>query len=84
MKDKINEEIINVRDVPTRILTWGKKLNESFDDRKEIVLCITGNPGLSGFYAIFLATLYKLLSGNVSVWVIGSCSSITAQIISSN
>lgn len=61
---------INVCGVPTKIRTWGKSLGENFD-RKEIVLFITGNPGLSGFYITFLTTLFKFLQGNIPVWIIG-------------
>lgn len=62
--------VIDISGVPTRILTWGKKLGDKFD-RKEIVLFVTGNPGLSGFYITFLTTLFRFLQGNIPVWIIG-------------
>lgn len=57
--------------VPTHILTWGKWIEESLGDQKEIVLCITGNPGLPGFYTKFLSTVYECLNKELPVWVIG-------------
>lgn len=75
-------KFIDVSGVPTKIFTWGNKLGENFD-RKEIVLCITGNPGLSGFYFTFLTTLFSLLQGKIPVWIIGELFSLfqTQQII---
>lgn len=63
-------KFIDICGVPTKICTLGKKLEENFD-RKEIVLIITGNPGLSGFYLTFITTLFKFLHGNIPVWLIG-------------
>uniref|UniRef100_A0A2M4AQQ0 Lipid droplet-associated hydrolase n=1 Tax=Anopheles triannulatus TaxID=58253 RepID=A0A2M4AQQ0_9DIPT len=57
--------------VPTHILTWGKWIEESLGDQKEIVLCITGNPGLPGFYTKFLSTVHECLNKEMPVWVIG-------------
>uniref|UniRef100_A0A182J0U2 Lipid droplet-associated hydrolase n=1 Tax=Anopheles atroparvus TaxID=41427 RepID=A0A182J0U2_ANOAO len=57
--------------VPTHIFTWGKWIEESLGDQKEIVLCITGNPGLPGFYTKFLSTVYECLNKELPVWVIG-------------
>ncbi|XP_055313603.1 lipid droplet-associated hydrolase [Sitodiplosis mosellana] len=63
-------DFIDVCGVPTKIVTLGNRLGEKFD-KKEIVLFITGNPGLCDFYITFLTTLYKFLQGNVPVWIIG-------------
>lgn len=57
--------------VPTHILTWGKWIEESLGGQKEIVICITGNPGLPGFYTQFLSTVYECLNKELPVWVIG-------------
>ncbi|CAH2102236.1 unnamed protein product [Euphydryas editha] len=46
----------NLNSVQTEILTWG----EPFVDRKQdIIVCITGNPGVSDFYIDFASELYK-------------------------
>lgn len=66
----MDTKFVNICGVPTKILTWGKRVGEKFD-RKEIILFITGNPGLSGFYITFLATLFNCLQGNIPVWIIG-------------
>lgn len=63
-----------VGNVPTHILTWGKWIEESLGDHKEIVLCITGNPGLPGFYTKFLSTVHECLNKEMPVWVIGKFS----------
>ncbi|XP_058454853.1 lipid droplet-associated hydrolase isoform X2 [Malaya genurostris] len=60
-----------IRKVPTHIITWGKWIEESLGDCKEIVICITGNPGLPGFYTKFLSTVYECLNKEIPVWVIG-------------
>lgn len=66
---RMQEKWITVYGVPTKIYTWGKSLDEKLE-KKEIVLCVTGNPGLAGFYTIFLSTLYRLLL-DIPVWCIG-------------
>lgn len=66
----MDSKFIDVCGVPTKIITLGNSLEETFD-KKEIVLCIPGNPGLADFYLTFLTTIYKILQGNVPVWIIG-------------
>lgn len=66
----MNESFVLINDVPTHIFTWGPWIEESFS-RKEIVLCITGNPGLAGYYTQFLATIYETLGKDIPVWIIG-------------
>lgn len=63
-------KFIDICGVPTKIITLGTPLGKKFD-KKEIVLCITGNPGLCDFYITFLTSLYTFLCGSVSVWIIG-------------
>lgn len=66
----MDSTFVDVCGVPTKIITLGTGLGEKFD-KKELVLCITGNPGLCDFYITFLTTLYRFLEGNVPVWIIG-------------
>lgn len=68
---KMQESYPVVGKVPTHILTWGKWIEESLNDQKEIVICITGNPGLPGFYTQFLSTIHECLNKELPVWVIG-------------
>lgn len=66
----MNEQFVNINVVPTHVFTWGTKLNENFT-KKELILCITGNPGLPGFYTKFLSTIHEQLGGEIPVWVVG-------------
>lgn len=67
----MQEAYVNICDVPTHIMTWGKWIEESLDDVKEIAICITGNPGLPGFYTEFIGNVYRQLNCEMPVWVIG-------------
>ena len=66
----MNESYEIINSVPTHVFTYGKKLNEEFGDQKELVISITGNPGLAGFYLPFLSTLHQELN-ELPVWGIG-------------
>ncbi|SPP84752.1 lipid droplet-associated hydrolase [Drosophila guanche] len=65
----MQEAYVNINSIPTHILTWGRWIEEKITE-KELVICITGNPGLPGFYTEFASTLQKQL-GDLPVWVIG-------------
>lgn len=63
---------VEVNTVPTHIYTWGQWIEDDFDPKvKDLVLIITGNPGLPGFYTTFGTTLHDELDKAVPVWVIG-------------
>ncbi|EDV96411.1 lipid droplet-associated hydrolase [Drosophila grimshawi] len=66
----MHKAFVNINRIPTPIITWGKWIEESLTDVKELVICITGNPGLPGFYTEFGAALEQELP-NLPVWVIG-------------
>lgn len=66
----MEEKFVNVNGVPTRIRMWGESLNGKFD-KKEIILFLSGNPGITGFYITFLSTLFKFLQGETTIWAIG-------------
>lgn len=69
----MQDKYVEISGIPTRIVTMGKWIEEPFDTskEKEIVLIITGNPGLPGFYTSFITTLYQHLGREVPVWIIG-------------
>ncbi|XP_023164862.2 lipid droplet-associated hydrolase [Drosophila hydei] len=70
----MQEAYVNINNIPTHIITWGKWIEESLNDVKEVVVCITGNPGLPGFYTEFGGALQQELGldgHNLPVWVIG-------------
>lgn len=69
----MNDNYVEINGIPTRILTLGKWIEEPFQkDEKELILCITGNPGLVGFYTNFATSLFsnldKVLIMN-EIWV---------------
>lgn len=67
----MNETYEIINSVPTHVFTYGRKLGEKFsDDQKELVISITGNPGLAGFYLPFFSTLHQELN-ELPVWGIG-------------
>lgn len=82
----MREAFVNVNDVPTHIMTWGNWIEESFS-KKEVVICVTGNPGLPGFYTQFMATIHEQLGSDTPVWVIGNyknmsnCNCILTKIV---
>lgn len=65
----MREAYITINDVPTHIMTWGKWIEESFNENeKQVVIFITGNPGLPGFYTNFLSLVHKNIGPNIPVW----------------
>lgn len=66
----MREAFVNITDIPTHIMTWGPWIEESFT-KKEVVICVTGNPGLPGFYTKFMSTIHETLGQDMPVWVIG-------------
>lgn len=67
----MRESFIAINDVPTHIMSWGPWIEESFA-RKEVIICITGNPGLVGYYSHFLGSLHEHIGADdVPVWTLG-------------
>lgn len=66
----MRENFITIGDCPTHIMTWGPWIEATFP-QKELVLCITGNPGLVGYYSHFLGTVHRQLGDDVPVWTLG-------------
>lgn len=60
-----------VNSVPTHIFTWGQWISPYEESKKELIIVITGNPGLPGFYTTFCSTLYNELDNKIPVWAIG-------------
>jgi hypothetical protein len=68
----MQEDYVVINAVPTHIFTWGKWINEDFgESNKELVLLITGSPGIPEFYSNFCSSLYEELDKEVPIWVIG-------------
>lgn len=62
---------MEVNGVPTKVITWGKWIGDKFgpDDPKDLIICIPGNPGVTGFYTVFLQTIYEKVG--YPVWLVG-------------
>ena len=68
----MKDGFVTVNRVPTRVLTWNQWIKDEFDSKfKSLVLVISGNPGLPGFYTTFGQTLSDEFEGRFPVWVIG-------------
>lgn len=63
------EAFVNVLDVPTHVFTWGNWIEESFS-KKEIVIFITGNPGLPGYYTQCMKAIHEKLGRELPVWIV--------------
>ncbi|VEN36580.1 unnamed protein product [Callosobruchus maculatus] len=66
--DNVKEGFVDVNAVPTKITCFGKWLNQ-LDENEEIVVFITGNPGINGFYKEFVETVHRKLGR--TAWMIG-------------
>lgn len=60
-----------IENVPTKVVTWGKRLDDPFNTKKEVILFVTGNPGITGYYLYFLAFLYNLILDSTPIYLIG-------------
>uniref|UniRef100_A0A1A9ZAV3 Lipid droplet-associated hydrolase n=1 Tax=Glossina pallidipes TaxID=7398 RepID=A0A1A9ZAV3_GLOPL len=68
----MKEAFVNICNIPTHIITCGTWVEESLDNVKEVAICITGNPGLPGFYTEFCNALHERLEKKIPVWVVGN------------
>lgn len=68
----MQDGFVEINSVPTHIFTWGQWVEDKFDDKtKDLVLIVSGNPGLPGYYTSFARTLYEEFDKEVPVWAIG-------------
>ncbi|XP_017763157.1 PREDICTED: lipid droplet-associated hydrolase [Eufriesea mexicana] len=60
-------------DVPTQVVTEGRWVEEGLAEfgRKDVIIVITGNPGIAEFYGGFIKMLKLRLPSEVPIWVIG-------------
>lgn len=66
----MHKAIVEINKVPTTIETWGRWIEETpTKENEDIVICIPGNPGVTGYYRKFLETIYNKLQ--CPVWIIG-------------
>ncbi|KAJ0182358.1 hypothetical protein K1T71_001727 [Dendrolimus kikuchii] len=62
----MNSVIENLNNIETNLLTWGNPFN---CDGLDVIICVTGNPGITDFYTEFASELHTSL--NLPVCVIG-------------
>lgn len=63
---------VELNGVRTKVVTWGRWIEESpkrGNGPQDIILFITGNPGLTRFYNVFLQSLHQ--QTGIAVWAIG-------------
>lgn len=65
---------IIVNEVPTHILTWGGWIEGPIPDGDSIIVCISGNPGVTPFYNKFLASIHQQIG--VPVWILSHAGKI--------
>lgn len=72
-KKNMFKSIVNVNKVPTEIISFNKSIEDELDEPsiKDIVIVITGNPGVPAFYKEFARQLQSKLSSKVPIWIIG-------------
>ncbi|XP_017879502.1 lipid droplet-associated hydrolase [Ceratina calcarata] len=59
--------------VPTQVVTAGRWIEEGLSPtgKRDVVIVVTGNPGIAEFYEEFTKSLKSRLPSEVPVWVIG-------------
>lgn len=68
----MEEVFVDVRGLPTKVLTWGKGLGEPFGENEtEVVILVPGNPGLVEFYKEFLELIWIDFGRRIPVWTVG-------------
>lgn len=65
--------MVNCNQVQTEVISEGRWIEEEPlpHSTKKIVLVITGNPGIPGFYQDFIKAINSKLSFDAPVWVVG-------------
>lgn len=60
---------LEINGVRTPVLTYGKWVEEDFEDIQDLIVVIPGNPGHTGFYRTFMETLHE--QTGFPVWMVG-------------
>ena len=61
---------LDVNGVRTNVLTYGKWVEEAASEQpQDLILVIPGNPGVTGFYKMFMHTLHE--KTGFPVWIVG-------------
>ncbi len=64
---------VKINEVPTEVITYGRWIEEGIaaHGKRDIIIVITGNPGVPAFYKEFAKTLQLKLPTEVPIWIIG-------------
>ncbi|XP_076257388.1 lipid droplet associated hydrolase sturkopf isoform X2 [Rhynchophorus ferrugineus] len=65
----MNEAFVEINNVRTKVVTWGRWIEESAGSTNKIIILIPGNPGITNFYQKFAKTLYE--RSEIPVWCVG-------------
>ena len=69
----MHRAVVKINEVPTEVMTCGRWIEEGIaaEGKQDIVIIITGNPGVPAFYQEFAQTVQSKLPTEVPIWVIG-------------
>lgn len=65
----MHKSLVTLNKVPTIVKTWGRWIEETGPENENIVLLISGNPGLTGYYDHFLQRIHDKLG--YTCWSLG-------------
>ncbi|XP_008216360.1 lipid droplet-associated hydrolase [Nasonia vitripennis] len=70
---KMHRATVKINEIPTEIITYNRWIEEGIavGGRKDVVIVITGNPGVPDFYKGFAEQLQAKLPSEVPIWIIG-------------
>lgn len=68
-----------VNEMPTHVETWGGWIEDpAIKDSKELLICVSGNPGVTEFYSHFLSLIHSTLK--IPVWIISHAGKICNEV----
>lgn len=70
----MTETVVKINGVPTEIIAFNHQIDEGItvnNRRKDVVIIITGNHGVPGFYKEFAEAIQSKLPKEVPIWIIG-------------
>lgn len=65
----MHRSFVNIGGIPTCVRTWGRWIEETGRPNEDIIIMFPGNPGLTGYYELFLEKLHNKLG--YTCWIIG-------------
>ncbi|XP_066145633.1 lipid droplet-associated hydrolase [Euwallacea fornicatus] len=65
----MNEAFVDINGIMTKVVTFGRWIEESPGNTNEIIILLPGNPGVNSFYNEFAKALYE--KTEIPVWCLG-------------